>query len=158
MILLTFDPHQLRLITTLPDDMSAAKLVRDASLPGSSGAGAATLARVSLALFLDPIFVTSYIKRGRLVALSRGSLDVDDVFCVDGEGEYRRNGQEIRCTHDVSLHLCILRHLLVERNITFACEPRNISKARACGPALQTLENIKWSRGRSAERASRTLS
>lgn len=53
-------------------------------LPASS---AAYLVKVPICLFLDPIFVTSHIKRGKLIALSKGRLDADDVVCLDGSGE-----------------------------------------------------------------------
>lgn len=53
-------------------------------LPASSRA---YLVKVPLCLFLDPVFILSHIKRGQLVALSKGKLDTDDVFCLDGSGE-----------------------------------------------------------------------
>lgn len=43
-------------------------------------------ARVPLALFLDPIFVSAYIKNGQLTALSAGAIDAQDVVCLDGQG------------------------------------------------------------------------
>lgn len=43
-------------------------------------------ARVSLKLFLDPLFLLSYIKTGQLTVLSDGHLDSDDVICIDGRG------------------------------------------------------------------------
>lgn len=45
--------------------------------------------KVPLCLFLDPIFIVSHIKRGRLIALSKGRLDTDDMFCLDGDGKCR---------------------------------------------------------------------
>lgn len=53
-------------------------------LPSTSRAYAV---KIPLCLFLDPIFITSHIKRGHLIALSKGRLDTDDVFCLDGHGK-----------------------------------------------------------------------
>ena len=36
---------------------------------------------INLTLFLDPLFVLSYVKRGTLSVLSIGNLDCDDVIC-----------------------------------------------------------------------------
>lgn len=44
------------------------------------------MVRAPITLFLDPIFITSHIKRGSLIAISKGNLDTDDVFCLDGKG------------------------------------------------------------------------
>lgn len=44
------------------------------------------VARVPLALFLNPEFVSQYVKSGGLTALSTGYLDADDVVCLDGQG------------------------------------------------------------------------
>lgn len=43
--------------------------------------------RISPRLFLEPLFVASYVRRGKLIALSVGRLDCEDVFCIDGTGK-----------------------------------------------------------------------
>lgn len=44
-------------------------------------------ARINLQLFLDSLFLTSYIKRGTLSLLSVGNLDSEDVICINGKGQ-----------------------------------------------------------------------
>ncbi|PWN31261.1 uncharacterized protein FA14DRAFT_29896 [Meira miltonrushii] len=44
-------------------------------------------ARINIQLFLDPLFLISYIKRGTLSLLSVGNLDSEDVICINGKGQ-----------------------------------------------------------------------
>ncbi|UZJ53141.1 hypothetical protein CBS101457_002461 [Exobasidium rhododendri] len=74
--------HCLQIVLSLSSMKHADNLIK--SLPSSSPK--CYLARVPLCVFLDPVFITSYIKRGNLVALSRGKLDSEDVACLDGKG------------------------------------------------------------------------
>ncbi|KAN0063739.1 hypothetical protein ACQY0O_003789 [Thecaphora frezii] len=71
--------------TDAPPEAIEALIQRLSSLTGHDRA-ASYLAKVPLSLFLDPIFVTAYIKCGSLTALSLGRIDADDVVCLDGQG------------------------------------------------------------------------
>lgn len=44
------------------------------------------VARVPLHLFLNPEFVSQYVKTADLIALSTGHLDTDDIICLDSQG------------------------------------------------------------------------
>jgi ribonuclease P/MRP protein subunit RPP40 len=43
--------------------------------------------KMSPLLLFDPVFVTSYLKRGRLLLMSAGRLEDEDVFCIDSKAQ-----------------------------------------------------------------------
>lgn len=86
--------HQISIIipeTAGPGDPSTSRHADRASqlskhLKSVTSSSPATLATVPLQIFLDPEFVSQFVKGASLVALSSGKLESDDVICLDGQG------------------------------------------------------------------------
>ena len=69
--------HQTNVILPFTQDIDEISRV----LPSNESINSYS-ASINLTLFLDPLFVLSYIKRGTLSVLSIGNLDSDDVICM----------------------------------------------------------------------------
>lgn len=78
--------HSLQISVPIRASSDVDDLMKCLPSSSSSSAAAAYLVKVPMRLFLDPIFITSHIKQGSLIALSKGRLDQDDVICLDGSG------------------------------------------------------------------------
>lgn len=85
--------HALRIVACQPQAAegssrsSTSHLVESIQALAARASQSTCLARVHLRLFLNPEFVQQYVMSGSLVALSAGRLEVDDVICLDGQGE-----------------------------------------------------------------------
>lgn len=79
-------PSQLQLLFPLASNDGPSEQELASTLDRLVAPGTAYLASMPIALLLDPIFVSAYIKNGSLIALTAGRLDTDDVFCLDGRG------------------------------------------------------------------------